>query len=1088
MSKTKRNKAKPGKENIAEVKQKREVDINRGITISQYMAERGVEGGVQLWDADKEGSPTPASMLETEGGKKYTVGDLVAKGGMGAILDAKDLNIRRQVAMKVMLSDKEADNAQILRFIEEAQITGQLEHPNIVPVHELGVDASANVFYTMKFVKGVTLEKVLTDIREGNEEIVAQFPLSRLLTIFLKICDAIAFAHSKGVIHRDLKPENIMLGGYGEVQVLDWGLAKIVASKAQGTESRDPERTIQAPDWLTEDIESIRRDIQNLKTVAGKMMGTPSYMAPEQVSGKVSEIGPRADIYALGGILYSILALHPPVIGSGVSEILERVAQGTIWPPNYWNPRRRHEVGGNKTGLLRHCPGGRIPGSLAAVAMKALSRSPQDRYRSVQNLQTDVEAWQRGFATSAEKAGRWRQFALLVGRHQKETGLIAVALLVCLILILGALIGVNSEKNKAKDNEQLALLAKQKAKTNEQRALRAEAKTNTLLLRVRKERDKVRTALKKLRTARAGESAAKAKLAEHKGYANYAQTIALVKKKLGARQHRAAEKMLWAMDKTYRGWEWGRLLHLCRMKWPTLKGHSGTVTSAAFSPDGTRVITGSWDNTAKIWNARIGLELITLKGHSSGISSVAFSPDGARVITGSWDNTAKIWNATTGRMRRTLKGHSAPVSSVAFSPDGTRVATGSSDDTAKLWDAETGAELRTFKGHSSLVSSVAFSPDGARVLTGNWDHTARIWNAKTGATLRTLKSRSGWIYAAAFSPDGRHVVTADYNETATIWDSRSGKRRRILKGHASRVTAVAFSPDGARVLTGSDDKTARIWNARTGRVLRTFKGYRRGVSFVAFSPDGSRMVTSGADHTAMILDARALRSFVSLKDLNSAGAHSETVTSVAFSPDGTRVITGSYDKTAKIWYAKTGKRLGVLEGHSGTVTSVAFSAGGNRVATASNDQTAKIWDAKTGKRLQTLDGHSAAVASVAFSPNGTRVATASHDKTVKLWNTQTGQILRTFKGHSWPVYSVAFSPDGARVLTGSWDKSVKIWNVNTGYALMTLRGHSRAVCAAVFSPDGLSIATAGSDGTVRIWHALEWTKSPAESKKEKPWY
>jgi len=233
--------------------------------------------------------------------RRYEIGSLIKRGGMGGILDAREATIRRTVAMKVMLDDN-AQGPEVRRFIQEAQITGQLEHPNIVPVHELGVNERGQIYYTMKFVDGVTLRDILVAIEAGDAEMTTLYPLAALLTIFQKVCDAVAFAHSRGVVHRDLKPDNLMIGRYGEVLVMDWGLAKLVA-RATGSETS------------TVLVAAVRDDslVDDWRTLDGQIMGTPCYMAPEQAEGRIDEIDAAADIYALGSILYHLLVLESPV-------------------------------------------------------------------------------------------------------------------------------------------------------------------------------------------------------------------------------------------------------------------------------------------------------------------------------------------------------------------------------------------------------------------------------------------------------------------------------------------------------------------------------------------------------------------------------------------------------------------------------------------------------------------------------------------------------------------------------------------------------------------------------------------------------
>jgi Leucine-rich repeat (LRR) protein len=334
---------------------------------------------------------------------------------MGAILNAQDQTIRRGVAMKVMLQSGGSDD--VLRFVEEAQITGQLEHPNIVPVYELGVDEQDQPFYTMKFVRGISLRKVLELLDQAVPETVRKYPLGVLLTIFQKVCDALAFAHAKGVIHRDLKPENIMLGEYGEALVMDWGLAKVLG----------------APSAKSTVVHSARQQDAANATLAGSILGTPQYMAPEQAAGLIDELDARTDIYALGAILYHMLTLHPPVRGETVELIVERVRTGKVDFGSLTHATR--SARGHR---LPHLPDGLVPESLCAVVRKAMALEPAARYASVKDLQADIEAYQNGFATKAEGASVTRQIALFVRRNK------TVALATAAVLLVGAIFGTRA--------------------------------------------------------------------------------------------------------------------------------------------------------------------------------------------------------------------------------------------------------------------------------------------------------------------------------------------------------------------------------------------------------------------------------------------------------------------------------------------------------------------------------------------------------------------------------------------------------------------------------------------------------------------
>ncbi|MCC5966866.1 MAG: caspase family protein [Natronohydrobacter sp.] len=288
----------------------------------------------------------------------------------------------------------------------------------------------------------------------------------------------------------------------------------------------------------------------------------------------------------------------------------------------------------------------------------------------------------------------------------------------------------------------------------------------------------------------------------------------------------------------------------------TLRGHTDPVWSAAFSPDGGRIVTGSRDQTARVWDARTERVIATLSGHTGAVFSAGFSSDGARVVTTSRDKTARIWDAATGHEITRLSGYTGGVSSAPFSPDGQRIVTASDDSTARIWDAETGREITTLSGHTSTLISAAFSPDGRRIVTTSIDKTARIWDAGTRHLIATLSGHEESLLRAAFSPDGGRVVTASSDNTARIWNAETGHLIVTMSGHEGRVWSAAFSPDGGRIVTASSDNTARIWDAETGREITTLSGHTGWVTEAVFSPDGERIVTASHDGTARIWTAK----------------------------------------------------------------------------------------------------------------------------------------------------------------------------------------------------------------------------------------
>ncbi|MEQ2008372.1 MAG: protein kinase [Limisphaerales bacterium] len=413
---------------LDQLKRTLEMEAGRGnITIGHFLAARGSQ------DRNAFAPQTHA------GTGFYSLESVVATGGMGAVLKAQDNNLARTVALKVMLNSADANEQTVFSFVAEAQITGQLEHPNIVPLHDIGVAADGTIYYTMKLIEGRTLRDILKDIREGNAETIQRFPISRLLTIFQKVCDGIAYAHSRRVIHRDLKPDNVMVGEFGEVLILDWGLAKVLPEPGQAdTEEQGAEFTGALPG----------SGADAMATMAGQIKGTPNYMAPEQAEGRVADIDTRSDIYALGGILYYILTMQPPVTGANLDEILTRVTSGDITTPSSFNNKPIE----NPSGMTApHCPGGTIPDALSAVAMKCMERESAQRYQSIEELQGDIAKYQGGYATSAQDANIFTLMKLLLQRNKKEV-FMAIGALVLVLLTGVAFLGkVKFSEIKAQD-------------------------------------------------------------------------------------------------------------------------------------------------------------------------------------------------------------------------------------------------------------------------------------------------------------------------------------------------------------------------------------------------------------------------------------------------------------------------------------------------------------------------------------------------------------------------------------------------------------------------------------------------------------
>lgn len=493
--------------------------------------------------------------------------------------------------------------------------------------------------------------------------------------------------------------------------------------------------------------------------------------------------------------------------------------------------------------------------------------------------------------------------------------------------------------------------------------------------------------------------------------------------------------------------------------------HHLCVTSVSLSADGTRLATGSYDETVRVWDAASGKHLLSIDAHNGSVLSVAWSPDGNRIASSGEDRTVTVWDVATGTRLVTIKAHRERVPSVVWSPDGTRLASGSDDKTVKVWDAATGRQVLSMEAHNGSVLSVTWSADGARLASASADRTVKVWDAATGNCLLSLDAHMGTVLSVAWSADGTRLASGSHDKTVKVWDTATGRCLLSLCGHTKWVRSVVWSPDGSRIASGSSDNRVKVWDVATGRCLLSLDAHSHWVMSLAWSPDGAFLVSGSYDRTIKVWDAAGGRCLLSLD------AHTTWVRSVTWSPDGTHLASGSDDNTVKIWDAAAGRCLLFNDAHKGRVLSVAWSPDGSRLASGSDDNTVKVWDATTGECVVSLVVQSRWALSLAWSPDSKRLVIGCDDGAVRMWDATNGRCLLSIDASLDSVQSVAWSPDGTRLISGGNDDVVKVWDASTGKCLLSLEGHTGWVTSVAWSPDGRRLASGCDHDTVKLWDA-----------------
>jgi WD40 repeat protein/tRNA A-37 threonylcarbamoyl transferase component Bud32 len=980
----------------------------------------------------------------------YRLGDYellqeIGRGGMGVVFKARHVKLNRIVALKMILGGALARADDLQRFNTEAAAAAQLQHPGIVALYEAGTYDN-QPYFSMEFVEGSSLAQMAA---------AGPLPGPRAAAYLEKTARAVHYAHCRGVIHRDLKPANVLVDQQDHPKITDFGLAKLI-------------------------------EIDSGQTRTGTVIGTPSYMSPEQASAR-KDLGITTDIYSLGAILYELITGRPPFRGDTALATLTQVAE--IDPPA---PRS----------LCKD-----IDVDLETICMKCLSKEPHRRYATAEALADDLHRYLEAEPITARPLSRLQRAVVWCRRKPTAAALVGVSA-AALLAVLSAAVAFGVRENEAAHEERTLRQAAQR--------LQMEAEHASELAQKRLGGMSLLFYLAEMRQAQQAIDSA-----------NIDRARTLLDKYKGRSD--------------LRDWEWYYLWDLSHGRF-TLDGHGDRVTAIAYRPDGQRLASAGGQPggpaAVKIWDTASGRLLHTLQGHKNRIAALAYSPSGRYIATGggsTFDAKVRLWDADSGELLATIADHAehggqAYVTGVAFHPSGQLLVSVDSAGHVRLWNLEQ-LDAKDFQpsalgwtAHKEGITAVAFSPDGRWLATAGVGREVKLWDPTKVAAMRTLPHQhQGRITCLAFSHDGKLLASGGGRGVRAgevfVWDVDAGQARHSFTGLNDTALSVTLSPQG-HLAVGCNDGLIRIWIKPrptlpfAGEPIR-FRADAQGVNAVVYSADGRFLASAGHDGRIRIWNSTGGQVAVTLPSEEDSSAvafshdnrlvaaavghsgspgevrvwpldepskirhklkHPAAIVALALNRQGTLVATASEDKQVRLFDLTTGSQPRLIgeevpvEGYRAQVRALAFSPDGQHLATGGEDDKIRLWNVASGALELVLEGHTDYVLAIAFSPDGKRLASASLDKSIRLWDLAGSEHFGVELGHhtSWAL-SVAFSADGKLVASGGLDKRIRLWNVETLTAGRVLEGSAGGVLSVALHPDGKRLVSAGEDKIVRLW-------------------
>jgi WD40 repeat protein len=943
----------------------------------------------------------------------YEILDELGHGGMGVVFRAREVRLNRIVALKMLLPGGYASPELVARFKGEAETVARLQHPNVVQIHSVG-DHEGRPFFEMELVGGGSLAARLDGTPWHPRE------AARLVEAIARGVEAV---HHLGVIHRDLKPSNVLMSADGSPKLGDFGLAKD----------------------LTEDSGMTRTNA---------VLGSPSYMAPEQAEGGSRRAGPASDVYSLGAVFYEVLTGRPPFKGATVLETLRQVRTAEPVAPSRLVP-----------GLSRDAE---------TIALKCLEKTPARRYGSAGELAEDLRRFVDHRPILARRTGPAGRLLRWGRRNPGMAGLTATIMLLLLAVTSVSLVAAIRVTTAAEKERRtlyfaqmnLTQLAWEASDVRRMRELLDSHRNNDL-------RSFEWFYWWRLAHRSAGELLGHQKRISVLAFSPDGRTLVST----------GDDPSLIVWDPS-------------RFEARTTLPMTIRASSLAVAPDGSTIAVGGIDGSIRIWKAGDLEPSTTLKSGSGPVMALVFV-DQRTLVSAHAPNINRTWDLASGRLLRERQGSELRPARVhdhhnpahAISADGCLVAVAALDGTVFVRPTGTGGPVRTgpvstesarldaedlFVAGTVAARSLAFSPDGRLLAIGGEDHLITIRDVARREQLHTFRGHSASIWSMAFSPDGRLLAAASLDNTVSIWDIASERLTMTLKGHGGPVMALAFSPDGQSLASGSDDSTVKLWRVVGADSEAPLVGHTAGVQSVALAPDGSTLATGGRDGRLLFWSTATgerMADIESYSTSNPAG-NSDYIEALVYSNDGRWLISAGRNGMLRLWDARTHAFLADLQGNNKDllgIRSLAISRDDTLLASGRSDGTVTLWDIARRGQLTSYRGSEKDITSLSFSPDGRTLASASWTGKISLWDVTESRIKQTLDVKDSDILFVAFAPDGRTLASGTVEGSVVLWDVASWRPRATQRAHSNQVASLAFTPDGRTLVSGGRDDMIRLW-------------------